>query len=133
MQRILNDVSLCRMLVLSSQNLMQISARTNIDFELAKYVVYMLYVITCDRNQLWDNIGNKVKMIGGVMIYILVNSDLTGVEERVTCDTPGWPPSPPHLTCPPTGENYHQHIQRNFSNQSCLGQNNLLFSLRDIP
>ena len=47
------------------------------------------------------------------MIYILVNSDLTGVEERVTCDTPGWPPSPPHLTCPPTGENYHQHNQRN--------------------
>ena len=67
------------------------------------------------------------------MIYILVNSDLTGVEERVTCDTPGWPPSPPHLTCPPTGENYHQHNQRNFSNQSCLSQNNLLFSLRDIP
>ena len=133
MQRILNDVSLCRMLVLSSQNLMQISARTNIDFEQAKYVVYMLYVIPCDRNQLWDNIGNKVKMIGGVMIYILVNSDLTGVEERVTCDTPGWPPSPPHLTCPPTGENYHQHNQRNFSNQSCLSQNNLLFSLRDIP
>ena len=29
---------------------MQISARTNIDFELAKYVVYMLYVIPCDRN-----------------------------------------------------------------------------------